>query len=119
MKQDHYQILYEDERGTRYGVFNSTDLDVLGQIYSRMLQFETMFHTFPNASCKLILTRDYNYDPDLGSFRMNDVVDPQWDMFVDCIVKEFRGRIEEPVTPWCNRNHRHESLADDLCDNGD
>lgn len=65
---DHYEILYENEKGVRYGVFRSTDLDALGQAYARMLQFENMFRTFPNASCHLILTQDYNYDPDCGSF---------------------------------------------------
>lgn len=123
---DHYQIVYENERKVKYGIFNSTNLDVLGQIYARMLQFETMFETFPNASCRLILEKDYNYDPDLGSFRMEDVIGSSgydlWAAFTEEIVQTFRYYIEIPVSP-CdmafNRKSRHESLAEDLCDNGD
>ena len=56
--EDHYDILYQDEHGTRFTVFASTDLTTLGYIFAGMLQFEEMFHTFPNASCRLFLERD-------------------------------------------------------------
>ena len=122
---DHYQIVYENERKVKYGIFNSTSLDALGQIYARMLQFEAMFKTFPNASCRLILEQDYNYDPGLVRFRMEDVIGAPgydlWSAFTDEIVQEFRHDIEIPM-PTCgmafNGKPRHESLADDLCDNG-
>lgn len=63
---DHYAILFQDERKTQYTVFASTDLNTLGAIFTKMLQFEEMFHTFPNASCRLLLERDYNYQLPTG-----------------------------------------------------
>ena len=98
---DHYEILYENEKGVRYGVFRSTDLDALGQAYARMLQFENMFRTFPNASCHLILTRDYNYDPDCGSFSIGSVIggaaEHKWDILVDDIIHDLgTRRLERP-----------------------
>jgi hypothetical protein len=57
-REDHYAILFQDERKTQYTVFASTSLNTLGKIFARMLQFEEMFHTFPNESCHLRLEKD-------------------------------------------------------------
>lgn len=38
--EEHYDILYQDEQGTRFTVFASTDLNTLGYILADMLRFE-------------------------------------------------------------------------------
>ena len=97
--QDHYAILFQDEKRTLYTVFASTNLDVLGNIFAMMLKFEELFRTFPNASCRLILTKDYNYDPDLGAFRMDAIPfgeAPKWQYLVDGIIKQYGYVLDSP-----------------------
>lgn len=96
-KEHHYAILYENERRTQYTIFVSTDLDALAQVYAKILLFESMFNTFPNDSCRVVLTEDFNYDPDCGSFDMSHVVNYKWEPFVEEIQREFGGRIKRPV----------------------
>lgn len=96
---DHYAILFQDERNTKYTVFTSTDLDTLGAIFARMLQFEEMFHTLPNASCRLRLEKDYNYDPDLGAFRMDELQCSdfsKWAVLIDDIIHQYGHRLDSP-----------------------
>lgn len=97
--EDHYAILYQDERNTRYTVFASTSLNTLGAIFAKMLQFEEMFHTFPNASCQLLLERDYNYDPDLGAFRMDALPFGEmnkWGVLVDDMIRQYGHQLDSP-----------------------
>ena len=99
LEEDHYAILYEDERNTRYTVFASTDLNTLGNIFAKMLQFESMFHTFPNMSCHLCLEKDYNYDPDLGAFRMDAIPfmeSQKWSVLIDEIIHDYSYVLESP-----------------------
>lgn len=96
---DHYAILFQDERKTQYTVFASTDLNTLGAIFAKMLQFEEIFHTFPNASCHLRLERDCNYDPDLGAFRMDDLPfgeSHKWGVLVDDIIHYYGSVLDSP-----------------------
>ena len=72
--EQHYTILYVDEKRTQYTIFESTDLDSLAQIYVRILQFESMFRTFPNESCRVVLEQDFNYDPDTEVWNMANIV---------------------------------------------
>ena len=44
---DHYAILFQDEHRTQYTVFASTDLNTLGAIFAKMLQFEEI--NYPRA----------------------------------------------------------------------
>jgi hypothetical protein len=95
---DHYEIIYENEKRVRYSVFKSTDLDVLAQVYAKMLQFEEMFKTFPNQSCHLELVQDYNYDADLGSFNFSDIINNYtWDTVLNWARSNFAGRIEPTI----------------------
>ena len=99
MVQDHYAILFQNEKKTRYTVFASTNLGALGKIYAIMLQFEQMFHTFPNASCSLCLEKDYNYDSDLGAFRMDALSFEEahkWKYLVDLIIKQYGHVLDSP-----------------------
>lgn len=96
---DHYAILFQDERKTQYTVFASTDLNTLGAIFAKMLQFEEMFHTFPNESCHLRLEKDYNYDPDLGAFRMDALPfgeSHKWEVLVDDIIHYYGSELDSP-----------------------
>ena len=96
---DHYAILFQDERKTQYTVFASTDLNTLGAIFAQMLQFEEMFRTFPNASCHLRLEKDYNYDPDLGAFRMDALPfgeSHKWGILVDDIIHNYGTVLDSP-----------------------
>ena len=96
---DHYAILFQDERKTQYTVFASTDLNTLGAIFAKMLQFEEMFRTFPNASCHLRLEKDYNYDPDLGAFRMDALPfgeSYKWGVLVDDIIHYYGSVLDIP-----------------------
>ena len=96
---DHYAILFQDERKTQYTVFASTDLNTLGAIFAKMLQFEEMFHTFPNESCHLRLEKDYNYDPDLGAFRMDALPfgeSHKWGVLVDDIIHYYGSVLDSP-----------------------
>ena len=96
---DHYAILYEDERNTRYTVFASTDLNTLGNIFAKMLQFESIFRTFPNMSCHLCLEKDYNYDPDLGAFRMDAIPfmeSHKWSVLIDEIIHDYSYVLDSP-----------------------
>ena len=43
--EEHYDILYQDEQGTRFTVFASTDLNTLGYILADMLKFEEITTT--------------------------------------------------------------------------
>lgn len=98
-KVDHYEIIYENEKRVRYSVFKSSNLDVIGKVYGRMLQFEDMFQTFPNASCRLELAKDYNYDPDLGSFNIADVIHDQiWQIVVEDVMKKYGNDIESVIS---------------------
>lgn len=97
--EQHYAILYVDERRTQYTIFESTDLDALAQIYARILQFESMFRTFPNDSCRVVLEQDFNYDPDTGAWNMANIVSPMWDLFVEEIKRDFLGRIGDIIDP--------------------
>lgn len=97
--QDHYAILFQDEKRTLYTVFASTNLNALGNIFAMMLQFEQMFHTFPNVSCHLLLTKDNNYDPDLGAFRMDAISfgeSHKWKYLVDGIIKQYGYVLDSP-----------------------
>lgn len=97
--EDHYDILYQDEQGTRFTVFASTDLNTLGHILADMLRFEEMFHTFPNASCRLLLERDYNYDEDCGAFRMDELQGAdfgKWEILVDDMIRQYGHRLDSP-----------------------
>ena len=89
----HYAIVYENERKTRYTIFESTDLDVLAQIYAGILQFEAIFRTFPNMSCKVVLTQDFNYDEDTGAWDMTGVVGHAWGPFVEEMKERYRGKL--------------------------
>lgn len=96
---DHYAILFQDERKTQYTVFASTDLNTLGAIFAKMLQFEEMFCTFPNESCHLLLEKDYNYDPDLGAFRMDALPfgeSHKWGVLVDDIIHYYGSVLDIP-----------------------
>ena len=96
---DHYAILFQDERRTQYTVFASTDLNTLGYIFAGMLKFEEMFHTFPNASCQLLLERDYNYDEDCGAFRMDELQCAdfgQWQILADDMIRQYGHRLDSP-----------------------
>lgn len=95
MKQDHYEIVYVDEHKTPYVVFASTSLDALADIYAKMVQFEELFHTFPNSSCRLVLQKDCNYDPDLGASRFDSIL-PKWEVLVDSILNQYGHRLESP-----------------------
>ena len=98
-REDHYAILFQDERKTQYTVFASTSLNTLGKIFARMLQFEEMFHTFPNESCHLRLEKDYNYDPDLGAFRMDALPfgeSHKWGVLVDDIIHYYGSVLDSP-----------------------
>lgn len=97
--EDHYTILFQDEHGTRFTVFASTDLTTLGYILADMLRFEEMFHTFPNASCRLLLERDYNYDEDCGAFRMDELQGAdfgKWEILVDDMIRQYGHRLDSP-----------------------
>lgn len=97
--EDHYGILFQDEHGTRFTVFASTDLTTLGYILADMLRFEEMFHTFPNASCRLLLERDYNYDEDCGAFRMDELQGAdfgKWEILVDDMIRQYGHRLDSP-----------------------
>lgn len=97
--EEHYDILYQDEHGTRFTVFASTDLTTLGYIFAGMLQFEEMFRTFPNASCQLLLERDCNYDEDCGAFRMDELQCAdfgKWEIFVDDMIRQYGHRLDSP-----------------------
>lgn len=96
---DHYAILFQDEHKTQYTVFASTDLNTLGAIFAKMLQFEEMFHTFPNASCRLFLERDYSYDEDCGAFRMDELQGAdfgKWEILVDDMIRQYGHRLDSP-----------------------
>ena len=96
---DHYAILFQDERKTQYTVFASTSLNTLGKIFARMLQFEEMFHTFPNESCHLRLEKDYNYDPDLVAFRMDALPfgeSHKWEVLVDTLIHDYGHVLDSP-----------------------
>ena len=98
-QEDHYAILFQDERKTQYTVFASTDLNTLGAIFAKMLQFEEMFHTFPNESCHLRLEKDYNYDPDLGAFRMDALPfgeSYKWVVLVDTLIHDYSYVLDSP-----------------------
>ena len=45
--EEHYDILYQDEQGTRFTVFASTDLNTLGYSRADMLKFEEI--NYPRA----------------------------------------------------------------------
>lgn len=97
--EGHYAILFQDEHGTRFTVFASTDLTTLGYILADMLRFEEMFHTFPNASCRLLLERDYNYDEDCGAFRMDELQGAdfgKWEILVDDMIRQYGHRLDSP-----------------------
>ena len=97
--EEQSDILYQDEQGTRFTVFASTDLNTLGYILADMLRFEEIFHTFPNASCRLLLERDYNYDEDCGAFRMSElqVADfGKWEILVDDMIRQYGHRLDSP-----------------------
>lgn len=97
--EEHYDILYQDEHGTRFTVFASTDLNTLGYILADMLRFEEMFHTFPNLSCQLLLERDYNYDEDCGAFRMDELQGAdfgKWEILVDDMIRQYGHRLDSP-----------------------
>ena len=97
--EEHYDILYQDEQGTRFTVFAATDLHTLGYILADMLRFEEMFRTFPNASCRLIMERDYNYDEDCGAFRMDELQCAdfgKWEIFVDDMIRQYGHRLDSP-----------------------
>ena len=99
LEEEHYAILNEDERNTRYTVFASTDLNTLGNIFAKMLKFEEMFHTFPNQSCHLCLEKDYNYDPDLGAFRMDAlpfVESLKWSVLIDTLIHDYSYVLDSP-----------------------
>jgi len=105
MSQDHYAILFQNEKKTRYTVFASTNLGALGKIYAIMLQFEQMFCTFPNASCSLYLEKDYNYDSDLGAFRMDALSFEEahrWKYLVDLIIKQYGHVLDSPKRWYAN-----------------
>lgn len=53
--EDHYDILYQDEYGTRFTVFASTDLTTLGYIFAGMLQCSVRSRTH-RASCSWNVT---------------------------------------------------------------
>ena len=96
---DHYAILFQDEHRTQYTVFASTSLNTLGEIFAKMLQFEEMFHTFPNQSCHLRLERDYNYDEDCGAFRMDELQGAdfgKWEILVDDMIRQYGHRLDSP-----------------------
>lgn len=96
---DHYAILFQDERKTQYTVFASTSLNTLGAIFAKMLQFEEMFHTFPNESCHLRLEKDYNYDPDLGAFRMDALPfgeSHKWEVLIDTLIHDYSYVLDSP-----------------------
>ena len=97
--EQHYAILYVDENRTQYTIFESADLDSLAQIYARILQFESMFRTFPNASCHVVLEQDFNYDPDTGAWNMANIVSPKWDLFVEEIKSDFPRKIGDIIDP--------------------
>lgn len=101
--EQHYAILYVDEKRTQYTIFESTDLDSLAQIYARILQFESMFRTFPNESCHVVLEQDFNYDPDTGAWNMANIVSPKWELFVEEIKRDFPGRIGDIIDP-CHKD---------------
>ena len=97
--EEHYDILYQDEQGTLFTVFASTDLNTLGYILADMLRFEEMFRTFPNASCRLIMERDYNYDEDCGAFRMDELQGAdfgKWEILVDDMIRQYGHRLDSP-----------------------
>lgn len=105
--KDHYAIVFQDGRKTKYTVFASTDLNALGHIFARMLKFEEMFHTFPNPNASLVLEKDDNYDPDLGAFRMDELKPVKWDFFgtfdfsrwgilIDDILFEYGDKLDSP-----------------------
>ena len=91
--EHHYAIVYENERRTEYTIFESTDLDVLAQIYAMILKFEELFHTFPNESCHVVLTQDFNYDGDTGAWDMSCVVGHAWGPFVEEMKEQYRGKL--------------------------
>ena len=87
MVQDHYAILFQNEKKTRYTVFASTNLSALGKIYAIMLQFEQMFR------------KDYNYDYDLWAFRMDALSFEEaykWKYLVDLIIKQYGHVLDSP-----------------------
>lgn len=97
--KDHYAILFQDERNTKYTVFTSTDLNTLGAVFAKMLRFEELFRTFPNESCRLRLEKDYNYDPDLGAFRMDELQCSdfsKWTVLIDDIIHQYGHRLDCP-----------------------
>jgi hypothetical protein len=64
-----------------------------------MLQFESLFHTFPNMSCHLCLEKDYNYDPDLGAFRMDAIPfmeSHKWSVLIDEIIHDYSYVLDSP-----------------------
>ena len=98
-QEDHYAILFQDERKTQYTVFASTDLNTLGAIFAKMLQFEEMFRTCPNASCHLLLEKDYSNVPDLGAFRMDALPfgeSHKWGVLVDDIIHYYGSVLDIP-----------------------
>ena len=68
-------------------------------ILADMLRFEEIFHTFPNASCRLLLERDYNYDEDCGAFRMDELQGAdfgKWEILVDDMIRQYGHRLDSP-----------------------
>ena len=95
----HYAIIYKDESKTGYTIFDSANLDVLAQIYALILQFESMFHTFPNASCHIELEEDFNYDEDCGAWDMSYIINPKWSTFVEEIKHDYGSEIGDIIDP--------------------
>lgn len=97
----HYAILYVDEHKNKYTIFESVELDALARIYARILQFESIFRTFPNGSCHIVLEQDFNYDSDTAAWDMAYLVNEKWQLFVEEIYKDFlfAGKLGPVVRP--------------------
>ena len=86
----HYQILYVDEKDVQYAVFNSTNLACLSLIYSRMTVAESAIKSFPNSKCRLVISQDFNYDPDLGVWTMSSILKTKiWNSIMNTIIKTY------------------------------
>lgn len=91
---DYYQIMYVNERREEFRIFSSTDVDVLAQIYAKLLLFETLFQTFPNASCKFVLEKNYNYQQDLVTYRFDTLYNfNTWTVLIDDIIHCYGSKL--------------------------
>ena len=101
---EFFEIAYLTERSSPrsdYPVFRSIYLDELAQLYAELLQFENMFHTMPNMSCKFEL-RKATEGKLVNLFSANG--SEAWTTFIDHVgyVHGDRIQYERRLTPDIN-----------------